>query len=156
MPLLHKEVRVVLAQPEIPQNVGNIARTCAATGSALTLARPLGFTMSDRKLKRAGLDYWEGVEIEITDDLDTYLEERGNFFCFSTKAKRLYTEVDYSEDALLVFGSETKGLPEEYFAKWEERFVTIPMRPSCRSLNLANSVAIALYEVLRQHHFNHL
>lgn len=143
---------VVLYQPVIPQNAGNIARTCAVTGSRLTLVRPLGFSTSSRHLKRAGLDYWPEVDVHIVDTL----EERLNgfpFYFFSTKAKKLYSEISYTENDILIFGSEDKGLPQIFWDKWPENFYTIPMLPKCRSLNLSNAVAIVLYEAWRQQQF---
>lgn len=147
-------MRIVLYQPEIPQNTGNIVRTCSATACGLTLVRPLGFSTSDRQLKRAGLDYWEGVDVEEIDDLDEYLNRSSSpFYFFSSKAKKLYTDVSYSEDSLLIFGSETRGLPEKFWNKWQNQFVTIPMAKNARCLNLSNAAAIALYEAKRQLHF---
>ena len=135
------KINIVLHEPEIPQNTGNIARTCAATGAALHLIRPLGFEIDDKKLKRAGLDYWhQGVSI----------------YYFSTKAPRAYTEVTYEDEVYLMFGKETKGLPETLLAANKERCVRIPMRDGLRSLNLSNSAAIAVYEVLRQREFSGL
>lgn len=148
-------MEIVLFQPEIPQNTGNIVRTCSVTNTKLTLVRPLGFSVSDKTLKRAGLDYWNEVEINYIDDLIAYLDStKKDFYFFSSKAKSLYTEVSYSKDAIIVFGSETSGLPKEIHQKWPEKFVTIPMVKEARCLNLSNSVAIALYEGLRQNHFN--
>lgn len=148
-------MEIVLFQPEIPQNTGNIVRTCSVTNTKLTLVRPLGFSVSDKTLKRAGLDYWNEVEINYIDDLIAYLDStKKDFYFFSSKAKSLYTEVSYSKNAIIVFGSETSGLPKEIHQKWPEKFVTIPMVKEARCLNLSNSVAIALYEGLRQNHFN--
>ena len=148
-------MEIVLFQPEIPQNTGNIVRTCSVTNTKLTLVRPLGFSVSDKTLKRAGLDYWNEVEINYIDDLVAYLDSTTkDFYFFSSKAKSLYTEVSYSKDAIIVFGSETSGLPKEIHQKWPQKFVTIPMVKDARCLNLSNSVAIALYEGLRQNHFN--
>ena len=148
-------MEIVLFQPEIPQNTGNIVRTCSVTNTKLTLLRPLGLSASDKTLKRAGLDYWNEVEINYIDDLVAYLDSTTkDFYFFSSKAKSLYTEVSYSKDAIIVFGSETSGLPKEIHQKWPQKFVTIPMVKDARCLNLSNSVAIALYEGLRQNHFN--
>lgn len=150
-------MKIVLFQPQIPQNTGNIARSCAATGSSLLLVRPLGFSTNDRWLKRAGLDYWASVEIEEIDDLGAYLEKtQSSFFFFSSKAKALYTEASYAPDSLLIFGSETSGLDPAFYQRWPEKFHTIPMAPHQRCLNLANSAAIVLYEALRQTGFQHL
>jgi len=144
-------MEVILFQPEIPQNTGSIARTCAATGTRLTLVRPLGFSLSSRRMKRAGLDYWNKVAIQQIDSLDSYLKEP--FYFFSTKATHPYTEIAFEKDALLVFGSESNGLPPEIHKKWPDHFYTIPMAKEIRSLNLSNTVAIVLYEALRQGEF---
>ena len=146
------KINIVLHEPEIPQNTGNIARTCAATGAALHLIRPLGFEIDDKKLKRAGLDYWHYLDITYYDGLDDFFARHpdADFYCFSTKAPRKYTEVTYPENVFLVFGKETKGLPEEFLHDHPDRCLRIPMREGLRSLNLSNSVAIAVYEVLRQ------
>lgn len=144
-------MKIILFQPQIPQNTGNIVRTCSATGSGLILVHPLGFSTKDRWLKRAGLDYWEGVTVEEIEDLDTYLETTPHpFYFFSSKTKKLYTEASYTSDSLLIFGSETTGLPSRYVEKWPEKFVTIPMQEGARCLNLATSAGIALYEAIRQ------
>lgn len=145
-------MKVVLYQPQIPQNTGNIVRTCAAAAAGLALVRPLGFSTNSRHLKRAGLDYWDGVQVEEIDDLPTYLAGQPAFF-FSSKAEKIYTEASFPKDAFLVFGSETAGLPEPFWQKWPERFYKIPMAPETRCLNLACSVGIVLYEALRQNHF---
>lgn len=141
-------MRVVLYRPQIPQNTGNVARSCAVTGAELVLVEPLGFKMEDRWLKRAGLDYWQDVKWRLTGDLLGELQ--GDFYLLSSKAKRSYTEVDYSPNATLVFGSETEGLPEELLADHQNRSLTIPMLPNARCLNLATSVGIVLYEAIRQ------
>ena len=148
-------LNVVLVEPEIPQNCGNIARTCAATGASLHLIRPLGFAIDDRKLKRAGLDYWHLLDITYYDDeADFYAKNPdAKIYYFSTKAPRAYTEIDYPEPVFLMFGCETKGLPESLLSRVYDRCVRIPMRPDARSLNLANSVAVVLYEALRQQGF---
>lgn len=147
-------VKIILFQPQIPQNTGNIVRTCRVTGSTLTLVRPLGFSITDKWLKRAGLDYWEGVDVSCIDDLEEYLKSTDkNFYFFSSKATRIYTEIQYTPDDLLVFGSETTGLPPHYNELWPDRFVTLPMRPDARCLNLATTVGIATYEAWRQQHF---
>jgi len=143
---------IVLVEPEIPQNTGNIARTCAATGSILHLVKPLGFSVEDRYLKRAGLDYWNLVEIHYHENfqevLDTYPES--SFFYATTKAERSYSDVKYPEGAFLVFGKETAGLPESLLKEHYSSCIRIPMVEGARSLNLSNSVAIVLYEALRQ------
>ncbi len=144
-------MKIVLYQPEIPQNAGNIARTCSVTGAGLILVRPLGFSTSNRRLKRAGLDYWEDLQVETIDDLAAYLDAyQGSFYFFSSKASKRYTDVPYDPKSLLIFGSETKGLDPLFWKRWEEKFVTIPMQPNSRCLNLSNAAAIALYEAERQ------
>ncbi|MFZ0565675.1 MAG: tRNA (cytidine(34)-2'-O)-methyltransferase [Chlamydiales bacterium] len=144
---------IILFQPEIPQNTGNIARTCAATGSSLTLVRPLGFSLSSRWVKRAGLDYLDKVEIKLVDSLEAYLQEKETFYFFSTKAKIPYSEIRFNHEAALIFGSESAGLPSSIHTRWPDRFYTIPMRPSIRSLNLSNAASIVLYEALKQNGF---
>lgn len=144
-------MKILLFQPQIPQNTGNIVRTCSVTGSGLTLVRPLGFSTQSRHLKRAGLDYWEGVDVEEIDDLELYLDQvHTPFFFFSSKSEKPYTEAPFAADSLLIFGSETTGLPPHFHEKWTDRFYTIPMQPQARCLNLATSVGIVLYEALRQ------
>ncbi len=150
-------MKIILFQPQIPQNTGNIVRTCAATSSSLILVRPLGFSTQSRWLKRAGLDYWTDVEIEEIDDLPLYLEKtQSPFFFFSSKTKNSYTEAAYAPDSLLIFGSETNGLDPFFWQRWPDRFYTIPMTPGQRCLNLASSAAIVLYEALRQTQFTTL
>ncbi len=146
---------IVLVEPEIPQNTGNISRTCAATHSALHLVRPLGFEITDRHLKRAGLDYWDKLELYYHDSFDEVraLYPDAPFFFASTKADHSYHEVEYPDGSFLVFGKETKGLPEELLFRNYESTVRIPMYEDLRSLNLSNSVAVILYEALRQHDF---
>ena len=153
-----KDINIVLVEPEIPQNTGNIARTCAATGASLHLVKPLGFEIDDRKLKRAGLDYWDKLDITYYENLEDFFEKNPDaaFFCFTTKAQHCYTDVKYPEKVFLLFGKETKGLPEELLFANPERCVRIPMRDTLRSLNLSNSAAIAVYEVLRQRGFSGL
>jgi len=147
-------MKIVLYQPQIPQNTGNIARTCAATQTGLILIKPLGFSTNSRHLKRAGLDYWDGVNIEEMDDLESLLKQtKTDFYFFSSKASQLYTENTYSLNSLLIFGSETEGLPSWTREKWPERFFTIPMIKNHRCLNLASSAAVVLYEALRQNDF---
>ena len=151
-------IHIVLVEPEIPQNTGNIVRTAAATGSVVHLVRPLGFDTSDRMLKRAGLDYWKDCEIHYWD---SFAEVRqayadGEFFFFSTKAQTSHCAPQYGKDVFLVFGKETKGLPEQLIHDNYDHAVRIPMIADTRSLNLSNSVAIAVYEVLRQHGFEGL
>ena len=147
-------MKIVLFQPQIPQNTGNIVRTCAVTGSELILVRPLGFNVTDRWLKRAGLDYWEGVQVEIIDDLESLLEkEKPSFYFFSSKASRRYDSVSYQSNDWLIFGSETHGLPARFTERWPDRCLTIPMRPGVRCLNLATSAGIVVYEAWRQQRF---
>lgn len=143
-------LKIVLFQPEIPQNTGNIIRTCSVSGSSLVLVHPLGFSIQSRHLKRAGLDYFEGVHIEEIDNLEEYLEGKNPFFFFSSKAKKAYTEAKIPMGSYLIFGSETKGLEKHFFQRWPEHFFTIPMKENARCLNLATSVGIVLYEALRQ------
>ncbi len=151
-------MNIVLVEPEIPQNTGNIARTCAATGAKLHLVGPMGFVIDDKKLKRAGLDYWHLLDIEYYDSLDEFLEQHKGceMFYYTTKAPRNHTEISYPEDCYLLFGKETKGLPERLLKDNYEKCVRIPMISDARSLNLSNSVAIAAYEYLRQHGFENL
>ena len=148
-------MHIVLVQPEIPQNTGNIARTCAATGAKLHLIRPLGFELSDKYLKRAGLDYWHMMTYQLHGSWEAFLADNpgARLHFATTKAPRDYCAADYGPDDYLVFGRETKGLDEELLAANYGRCVRIPMRPDARSLNLANSVAIVLYEALRQQGF---
>lgn len=151
-----KKIHIVLLEPEIPQNTGNIARTCAATGAALHLIRPLGFTIDDKKLKRAGLDYWDKLDITYHDSLADFLAMHGEkcIYFFTTKARHTYADVTYDGDEVfLMFGKESAGLPEELLLAHPDTALRIPMRAGLRSLNLSNSVAIAVYEVLRQQNF---
>ena len=145
-------LNIVMVEPEIPQNTGNVARTCAATGARLHIVKPMGFTIDDKKLKRAGLDYWHYLDITYYESLDEFLEinKDAHLFYFTTKAQKAHSDVAFPENSFLLFGKETKGLPEELLIKNPERCVRIPMRDTIRSLNLSNSVAIAVYEVLRQ------
>lgn len=148
-------MHIVLYQPEIPQNTGNIARTCAATGSTLHLIKPLGFSLEDKYLKRAGLDYWNMMEYHVHESFEelmqTWPDARMHFL--STKAPRSYTQASYAPGDFLVFGCETRGLPESLLSRAYDRCVRIPMVPDARSLNLSNSVAIVLYEALRTQGF---
>ncbi len=149
MPTLH----IVLIEPEIPQNTGNISRTCAATGAHLHLVGPMGFTIDDKKLKRAGLDYWHLLDITYYDSAAEFFEKNnGPFFYFSTKATHIHSDVSYPDGAYLVFGKETKGLPEEWIRDNPDNCVRLPMinNDAARSLNLSNTVAVGVYEVLRQ------
>jgi tRNA (cytidine/uridine-2'-O-)-methyltransferase len=151
-------LNIVLVEPEIPQNTGNIARTCAATGASLHLVRPLGFEINDKHLKRAGLDYWDKLDITYYDELADFFSKHGDkpIYYFTTKARNTYADVRYPEEVFLMFGKESAGLPEELLFSHQETAVRIPMRDKLRSLNLSNSVAIAVYEVLRQSEFEGL
>ena len=148
-------LNIVLVEPEIPQNCGNIARTCAATGCRLHLIRPLGFDISDKAVKRAGLDYWDMVEVRDYDDLSDFFSKNRveQMWCLSTKAPRCYTEADFQDECYLFFGKETKGLPEDFLAEHYDACVRIPMRQDARSLNLSNAVAVTVFEALRQLEF---
>jgi tRNA (cytidine/uridine-2'-O-)-methyltransferase len=147
-------MKIILFQPDIPQNTGNIVRTCSVTNTKLGLVPPLGFSIASRHLKRAGLDYWNEVDIEMCEDLEGDLSiEESPFYFFSSKAKKPYTEINFTNDTILIFGSETKGLPPSYFERWPDRFYTIPMATGSRCLNLSNSVSIVLFEGLRQLEF---
>lgn len=149
---------IVLVEPEIPQNAGNIARTCAATGTRLHMIRPLGFEVTDKYLKRAGLDYWHLVEICYYDSFDELKakSQDARFFFFTTKGRHRHSDVTFQDGDFLVFGKETKGLPEELLMQHEESCLRIPMFSEARSLNLSNSVAVALYEALRQNDYPNL
>ncbi len=156
------KINVVLVEPEIPQNTGNIARTCAATGGKLHLVHPLGFSLSEKALKRAGLDYWDKLDIEEHSSFKTFLNkykpEENNMFFVTTKGKHVYSEPDYSRmnEVFVLFGKETKGLPEDILKKYLDKTIRIPMRPTLRSLNLSNSVSIVVYDILRQAEFEGL
>ncbi len=156
------KLNIVMVEPEIPQNTGNIARTCAAIGAKLHLVYPLGFDISEKSVKRAGLDYWDKVEIEehksFEEFLKKYKPEENNMFFATTKGKHVYSEPNYSkmEEVFLLFGKETKGLPEDILQKYIDKTIRIPMRKTLRSLNLSNSVAIVVFEVLRQKNFDQL
>ena len=156
------KINVVMVEPEIPQNTGNIARTCAATGAKMHLVHPLGFDISEKSVKRAGLDYWDKVEIEEHDSFNEFLEkykpEDNNMFFVTTKGKHIYSEPNYKEmdEVFLLFGKETKGLPEDTLQKYIDKTIRIPMKETLRSLNLSNSVAIVVYDVLRQKEFENL
>ena len=155
-------LNIVLVEPEIPQNTGNIARTCAAIGAKLHLVYPLGFSISEKAVKRAGLDYWDKLSIEEHSSLDSFLEkyppEKNNMFFSTTKGKHVYSQPDYSnmDNVFILFGKETKGLPEDLLLKYIDNTIRIPMRKTLRSLNLANSVCVVAYEVLRQNNFSDL
>lgn len=146
---------IVLLEPEIPQNTGNIARTCAATGTELILIRPLGFSIDEKSVKRAGLDYWDKLSLSVFDSFADYMQasEGAVRFFLSTKAPRAYTETDYPMPFHLIFGKESAGIPESILRRHYDSCFRIPMLPEIRSLNLSNSVAVVLYEALRQHDF---
>ena len=156
------KLNIVMVEPEIPQNTGNIARTCAAIGAKLHLVHPLGFNISEKAVKRAGLDYWDKVVIEEHDSFEMFLEkykpEENKMYFATTKGKKVYSEPDYSklDEVFILFGKETKGLPEDILQKYIENTIRIPMKPTLRSLNLSNSVAIVAFEVLRQKSFDSL
>ena len=157
------KLNIVLVEPEIPQNTGNIARTCAALGAKLHLIYPLGFSITEKAVKRAGLDYWDKLEIEEHENLKTFLEkykpESNNMFFVTTKGKQVYSDIDYSnmDEIFILFGKETKGLPEDVLKKYlDTKTIRIPMREHLRSLNLSNSVAIVAYDIFRQVNFNGL
>jgi tRNA (cytidine/uridine-2'-O-)-methyltransferase len=147
-------MNIVLFEPEIPQNTGNIVRTCAATGSRLHLIEPLGFAIDDKQLKRAGLDYWHNMNVSIYKNLDDFFSKnQGNFYYITTKGKRFYTDVKYHFDDYIIFGKETAGLPKGLLEANKEFAIRIPMALDNRSLNLSNSVAILVFEALRQLQF---
>ena len=156
-----KKINIVLHQHEIPQNTGNIARTCAATGAALHIIRPMGFEIDDRKLKRAGLDYWDKLDITYYDSYEDFMtrnpDAKNKIYYFTTKAPRAYTDIcPYPDGVYIMFGKETRGLPEDILYANREYCVRIPMRDTIRSLNLSNSVAIAVFEILRGWEFDGL
>ena len=148
-------LNIVLVEPEIPQNCGNIARTCAATGARLHLIRPLGFDISEKAVRRAGLDYWDKLEIFDYENLSDFFAKNkvDEMWCLSTKAPRSYVEADFQDGDYLFFGKETKGLPEDFLERHRDSCVRIPMRSEARSLNLSNAVAITVFEALRQLQF---
>ncbi|MCI8309153.1 MAG: tRNA (uridine(34)/cytosine(34)/5-carboxymethylaminomethyluridine(34)-2'-O)-methyltransferase TrmL [Clostridia bacterium] len=156
------KLHIVLVEPEIPQNTGNISRTCAILGAKLHLVYPLGFQINEKTVQRSGLDYWDKLAIEEHDSFDKFLQkykpEEHNMFFATTKAKHVYSDINYNrmDEVFLVFGKETKGLPEEILLKYIDKTIRIPMRETLRSLNLSNSVAIIAYEVERQNNFEKL
>lgn len=151
-------INIVLLEPEIPSNTGNIGRTCVATGSRLHLIEPLGFRLNEKSIKRAGMDYWEKLDVTRYVNYEDFLEKNPNakIYMASTKAPRSYTEVSYEPDCYIMFGKESAGIPEEILLANKETAVRIPMLPEIRSLNLSNSVAIVLYEALRQNQFSQM
>ena len=151
-------MNIVLFEPEMPMNTGNIGRTCVATGSRLHLIEPLGFKLNEKALKRAGMDYWKDLDVTTYINYEDFLEKNpgAKIYMASTKAPNLYTEVDYEPDCYIMFGKESGGIPEEILLEHQETAIRIPMLPDTRSLNLANSVAIVLYEALRHNHFEQM
>lgn len=146
-----RNLNIVLLEPQIPQNTGNISRTCAVTGARLHLIRPFGFEIDDKHLKRAGLDYWDKLDISYYDNIEQFYEKNsGEYFYFTTKGRSVHSDVEYPDNAYLIFGREDRGIPEEILYHNENHCVRIPMRNNLRSLNLSNSVAIGVYEVLRK------
>lgn len=153
-------LNIVLLEPEMPANTGNIGRTCCATGTRLHLIEPMGFRINDKTLKRAGLDYWGQLDVTVYDCLEDFLEKNpraaGEMFMATTKARKNYSEVSYPEDAYIMFGKESAGIPEEILVDYQDTAIRIPMNEEIRSLNLSNSVAIVLYEALRQNGFRYM
>lgn len=151
-------MNIILHEPEIPQNTGNIARTCVATNTSLHLIEPLGFSMDERSVKRAGLDYWSKLDLHIYSSFKDFCVKNPNALVFmaTTKAKKIYSQVSYPKDSFIMFGKETGGIPEEILIDYKETSIRIPMLEDIRSLNLSNSVAIILYEALRQNDFYNL
>ena len=148
------KLNIVLIEPQIPQNTGNIARTCAVTGASLHLVKPLGFVIEDKHLKRAGLDYWDKLDINYYENIeDLFNKTQGDYYFFTTKGKKKYSDVSYSENVYIIFGREDKGIEESLLHENMDKCVRIPMMGDLRSLNLSNSVAIATYEILRQWDF---
>ncbi|MCL1903139.1 MAG: tRNA (cytidine(34)-2'-O)-methyltransferase [Oscillospiraceae bacterium] len=154
------KLNIVLAHPQIPQNTGNVARTCAATGGSLHLIKPMGFELDDAKMKRAGLDYWGKLSVTVYEGFDDFFEKTfdndGEYWFYETRSPTNYSDVEYKNNAYLIFGREDKGLPEELLQKYRDRCLKIPMRAGLRSLNMSNSVAVGVYEVLRQWGFPQL
>lgn len=153
-------LNIVLHEPEMPANTGNIGRTCVATGTRLHLIEPMGFRLTEKQIKRAGLDYWDKLDVTVYDDFNDFLEKnpdaKGKLYMATTKAKYSYCDVAYPEDCYIMFGKESAGIPEEILVDYEETCVRIPMLPDIRSLNLSNSVAVVLYEALRQQQFSQM
>ena len=151
-------LNIVLHEPEMPANTGNIGRTCVAAGARLHLIEPLGFKLNEKMLKRAGLDYWDKLDVTVYDDYADFLEKNpgAKIYMATTKAQKTYCDVSYEDDCYIMFGKESAGIPEEILVDNEETCIRIPMIGDIRSLNLSNSVAIVLYEALRQHNFAHM
>jgi tRNA (cytidine/uridine-2'-O-)-methyltransferase len=146
-----KPFTIVLFEPQIPQNTGNIVRTCKVAGAKLVLVKPLGFSISNAALKRAGLDYWDGVDVEVIDDLPTWLSNTTSpFYFFSSHSKTFYSDVKYPPGSIFIFGSETSGLSPSFQQRWPQQFLTLPMTKNSRCLNLSNTVSIVLYEAWKQ------
>lgn len=152
------KINIILHQPEIPQNTGNIARTCLLTGSTLHLIRPLGFQIDEKTLLRAGMDYWENVDVLVYDDWEDFLYKNNNpiIYVCETNNSQIYTDVKFSKNPFVMFGKESKGIPNDILEKYKNTSIRIPMLPNSRSLNLSNSVAIVVYEILRQHDFEYM
>lgn len=151
-------LNIVLLEPEIPANTGNIGRTCVATGARLHLIEPMGFRISQKEVKRAGLDYWDKLDVTVYDSFSDFMEKNpdAKIYMATTKARQTYAEVSYEEDSYIMFGKESAGIPEEILIEHEDTAIRIPMFGEIRSLNLSNSVAVILYEALRQHNFSNL
>lgn len=151
-------MNIILHQPEIPANTGNIGRTCVATGTKLHLIEPLGFRLDEKAIKRAGMDYWKDLDVTVYVNFEEFLEKNPNakIYMATTKAKHVYTQVSYGPDDFIMFGKESAGIPEEILVNYEDTCIRIPMIGEIRSLNLSNSVAIVLYEALRQNEFSHM
>lgn len=151
-------MNIVLYEPEIPANTGNIGRTCVATGTKLHLIKPLGFRLDEKEIRRAGLDYWKDLDVTVYENFQDFLEKNPNakIYMATTKARHVYTEVKYEPDCFIMFGKESAGIPEEILLEHKDTCIRIPMIGEIRSLNLSNSVAIVLYEALRQNNFNHM
>lgn len=152
------KLNVVLFEPEIPSNTGNIGRTCVATGTRLHLIEPLGFRLNEKAIQRAGMDYWKDLDVTTYLNFEDFMKRNpgARIYMATTKARKIYTEVQYEEDCYLMFGKESAGIPEEILVEHPDTAIRIPMNENIRSLNLANSVAIVLYEALRQHEFSHM
>lgn len=152
------KLNIVLYEPEIPANTGNIGRTCVATETRLHLIEPLGFRLNEKEIKRAGMDYWQHLEVIRYLNFQDFLNQNpdAKIYMASTKAPRVYTEVSYEDDCYIMFGKESAGIPEEILLDYQDTAIRIPMQEQIRSLNLGNSVAIVLYEALRQHNFDHM
>ncbi|SHM08489.1 tRNA (cytidine/uridine-2'-O-)-methyltransferase [Anaerosporobacter mobilis DSM 15930] len=149
---------IILHEPEIPANTGNIGRTCVATGAKLHLIGPLGFSLDEKQLKRAGLDYWKDLDVTVYDDFDDFMKKNpdAKIYMATTKAVHVYSEVQYEPDCFIMFGKESAGIPEDILLQYKDTAIRIPMIGDIRSLNLSNSVAIVLYEAVRQNNFSHM